>query len=223
MAKEIERKFLVKHVPFDLTELTAKYILQGYFSREDNAQVDVASHRNAATILTVCYGAGKVFSHVIPRLDGCALLENYGTALSAGQDWQRGVLSSGDSAPTVRVRLQNGVGFMTIKGKPFRGGLSRDEFEYEIPLDDAKRMFDQYCRELRVEKVRYCIPYGELTIELDIFQGALKGLVLAEVELPTEDTELTVPAWFGAEVTHDKAYTNVSLAQKARESACDEG
>ena len=114
--------------------------------------------------------------------------------------------------PVVRVRQMNEEFWLTCKGK---GLLSREE--YELPLDEAA-----YYHLLaksdggRITKDRYHIPLGEHTVELDVFLGPLKPLVLAEVEFETEAEALAFepPAWFGEEVTCDPAYCNVNLSAR---------
>ena len=105
---------------------------------------------------------------------------------------------------------------MTLKGP--KVWLTNDEFEYVIPLSHAKELLRKYALST-VEKVRYKIPYEGLTLEVDVFYGALSGLVLAEVELPSEDYEFTPPDWFGEEVTDDFTYANVNLAESSYSAA----
>lgn len=109
---------------------------------------------------------------------------------------------------TVRVRVGE-KGYLTIKG--VSRGISRDEFEYEIPLDDAEEMLVTLCHKPPIEKVRYEIPHASLTWEVDVFEGENEGLVLAEVELDHEDTQVDLPDWVGLEVTGDPRYNNASL------------
>ena len=120
--------------------------------------------------------------------------------------------------PAVRVRYTTDMvtgelkGYITIKGKASIDGTTRSEYEYEIPYPDAWRMMEMYCQDAIIVKSRYCIPYGELTIELDVFRNKLEGLVIAEIELPSADYIIDVPAWFGKEVTQDHCYSNLFLA-----------
>jgi len=110
---------------------------------------------------------------------------------------------------TVRVRVAGDQGFLTIKG-PTRGA-SRPEFEYPIPADEAHQLM-ALCDGPVVEKLRYRIPFADLVWEVDEFLGANQGLVVAEVELPAEDTPVTLPPWVGLEVTDDPRYANSRLA-----------
>ena len=111
---------------------------------------------------------------------------------------------------TVRVRVRGERGYLTVKGK--NNGISRAEFEYEVPLADAEAML-ALCEQRLIEKTRYRVPAGELCWEIDVFAGANAGLVVAEIELPTPDTPFARPDWLGAEVSDDPRYYNSSLQQ----------
>ncbi|AWV89030.1 CYTH domain-containing protein [Bradymonas sediminis] len=118
-----------------------------------------------------------------------------------------------ESAPgaTVRVRIEGERAVLTIKGPTV--GLSRAEFEYEIPMADAREMLDTFCQGRQVEKVRYLVKHGEHTWEVDVFEGANAGLVMAEVELDRDDEAVATPEWIGEEVSHDRRYRNGYLAR----------
>jgi len=110
---------------------------------------------------------------------------------------------------SVRVRLANGtVATLTIKiGKD----LSRDEFEYTIPVEDAKELM-QAALGLVIEKTRHEVPYEGFVWEVDVFEGAHEGLVIAEVELDDESDRPALPGWLGEEVTGQYRYSNQALA-----------
>ena len=110
---------------------------------------------------------------------------------------------------TVRLRLSDDRARLTIKGP---GGLVRPEFEYDIPRDDAAAMLDALCDGRRLAKMRHDVPHGGLVWEVDVFEGPLAGLVIAEVELPAADHPLPLPPWAGREVTDDPRYANAVLA-----------
>lgn len=110
---------------------------------------------------------------------------------------------------TVRVRLEGDQAKLTIKGK--NQGLSRAEFEYAIPVSDAEQMLDNLCARPLIEKTRYFYPYAGFTWEIDVFEGENAGLVIAEVELESEDQPVELPPWLGAEVSADPRYYNVNL------------
>jgi CYTH domain-containing protein len=117
-----------------------------------------------------------------------------------------------DPDRTVRVRCIGAHGFITIKGKTFGHGTSRLEWEYEIPGQEAEELL-ALCIPSVVEKIRYQIPVGEHTFEVDEFLGENQGLVLAEVELRAEEEAFTRPHWLGEEVTGDPKYYNSQLSQ----------
>ncbi len=129
-------------------------------------------------------------------------------ALAEGTHYRQGYLSTVKER-TVRVRTINDKGFLTVKG--ITRGISRLEFEYEIPVAEAKQMLDDLCEQPLVEKSRYKIEQGGLTWEVDEFFGVNQGLIVAEVELSTEDQEYEKPEWIGDEVSGDPRYFNSNL------------
>lgn len=112
---------------------------------------------------------------------------------------------------TVRVRVAGDKAYLTIKG--LRAGISRAEFEYEIPLSDAQYMLDVLCPQPLIEKTRHLVEHGGLTWEVDEFAGTNAGLVIAEVELASEDQAVDLPVWVGQDVSTDVRYTNSYLSQ----------
>lgn len=112
----------------------------------------------------------------------------------------------------MRVRLAGKKGFLTIKGPSDDKGLSRFEFEKEITRAEAEELF-QLCEPGAIEKIRYWVKEGGHTWEVDVFQGANEGLVIAELELQTEDEAFDLPVWIGREVTGDRRYYNSMLSQ----------
>lgn len=114
---------------------------------------------------------------------------------------------------TIRVRYTETKGTITIKGK--QQGISRDEYEYEIPLDEAKEIFENHCPKT-ISKNRYKIPVGSVIWEVDEYINNLSGLVIAEVELANEDQKIDIlPEWIGEEVTMDIKFSNAFLAETA--------
>lgn len=111
---------------------------------------------------------------------------------------------------TVRVRLRDGRGYLTIKGPSRDGGLSRYEFEKEISADDAQALLE-LCEPGIIDKVRWLVPCGAHIFEVDEFFGDNAGLVVAEVELAREDEPFERPPFLAAEVTGDRRYYNSSL------------
>ena len=112
----------------------------------------------------------------------------------------------------LRVRIADERGFLALK-RAF-SNLSRSEFEYEIPVKDAHDLLKGFCGPGRIEKKRYIVPCCARLWEVDVFEGANKGLVLAEIELETERQSFERPAWLGREVTGEPAYINSNLARK---------
>ena len=112
---------------------------------------------------------------------------------------------------TVRVRIAGDRGFLTIKGPSV--GNARAEFEYPVPVEDAREMLETLCEEPYIEKTRYKIPMGEFVWEVDEFAGENQGLILAEVELTEEDQIVELPDWIGEEVSGDFRYFNSNLAK----------
>jgi CYTH domain-containing protein len=116
-----------------------------------------------------------------------------------------------DERVTVRVRILGDAGYLTIKGKSV--GLARDEFEYPIPLADARVMLETLSSGGIVDKIRYTVEAHGMLWDVDEFLGANSGLVLAEVELDDEGQEIVLPEWAGEEVTGDVRYYNSRLAR----------
>ncbi|HEY5585451.1 MAG TPA: CYTH domain-containing protein [Ruminiclostridium sp.] len=110
---------------------------------------------------------------------------------------------------TVRVRSYNGKGFLTIKGKT--QSCSREEYEYDIPALDAERMLDNLCIRPIIEKVRYFLTYEGYKWVVDEFLGENLGLVVAEIELESEQQIFGKPEWIGNEVTSESRYFNSNL------------
>ncbi len=147
MAKEIERKFLVKNTSYREMSVERKDIEQGYLNREPRA--------------------------------------------------------------TVRVRIVGSEARLTVKG--LNDGAVRDEWEYAVPVSDAREMIDRCASGRVIVKTRYIVPFGGRTWEVDEFGGSLAGLVVAEVELPSADADPALPPFVGEEVTGDPRYYNSSL------------
>ena len=122
---------------------------------------------------------------------------------------QQGYLNS-DPNRTVRIRILDDKGILTIKGK--NEGISRLEFEYDIPYDDAKELIE-LCEKPFIKKTRHIVNQGSQIWEVDEFEGENKGLIIAEIELESENTKVNLPSWIGKEVSHDPRYYNSSLSK----------
>jgi CYTH domain-containing protein len=118
-----------------------------------------------------------------------------------------------DMARTVRVRIQGDDAFLTIKSAPDGKGWSRYEFEKPISPTDAGELL-KLCLPGVIDKVRHWIHVGNHLWEVDVFHGENEGLVVAEIELSSEDETFELPAWAGEEVSGDSKYYNASLSQK---------
>lgn len=113
---------------------------------------------------------------------------------------------------TVRVRIKGNKGFLTIKGKGNKSGTTRFEWEKEIEVFEAEALL-QLCEKGIIDKIRYEITLGTHTFEVDVFLGENEGLLIAEVELSSENETFEKPTWLGIEVTGDKKYYNSYLSE----------
>lgn len=129
---------------------------------------------------------------------------------SPGTPYRQGYLAFGPPV-AIRVRLAGEKATLNIKQATLN--ITRNEFEYPIPREDAVFLLAKCCQGTIIEKRRYRIPFGGFTWEVDEFQGANVGLTIAELELERPDQEFTKPPWLGAEVSGDPRYLNTCLAQ----------
>ncbi len=129
-------------------------------------------------------------------------------SLAKGTNYRQGYLNSAKER-VVRARTIDDKGYLTIKG--ITVSATRMEFEYEIPHADCTVLLDELCEKPIVEKKRYKIPLGGFTWEVDEFFGENAGLIVAEVELESEDQEFEKPSWIDEEVTGDPKYFNSNL------------
>lgn len=129
-------------------------------------------------------------------------------AATGGVSYRQGYLSASVER-TVRVRVAGDKGFITVKGRS--SGISRAEFEYEIPLADAQTMLDTLCLKPLIEKLRYQVEFAGHLWEIDEFLGDNEGLVVAEVELRDAAESVQLPSWAGREVSDDPRYFNSNL------------
>lgn len=112
---------------------------------------------------------------------------------------------------TIRLRLRDDKAYLTVKGPTL--GLTRNEYEYEIPFQEAEQMILDF--KLKVlKKRRYLIDYASKTWEVDVFEAELKGLIIAEIELESEQETFEKPAWIGEEVSYDSSYFNANLINR---------
>ena len=120
-----------------------------------------------------------------------------------------------NSAPerTVRIRIKDQKGFITIKGKGDATGTTRFEWEKEIDIHEAQALLE-LCETGVIDKTRYLISKGKHTFEVDIFEGENKGLIIAEIELSDANEAFEKPIWLAEEVTGDEKYYNAFLSKK---------
>ena len=141
--------------------------------------------------------------------------------LIANTDWRNEVIRSSrirqgylgklDKA-SVRIRVQGDKANINVKSATL--DIRRMEYEYEIPLDEAIEMLDQLCAQPQIDKTRFIVEHGRHVWEIDEFYGDNEGLLVAEVELGSEDEVYEKPAWLGEEVTDDPRYYNVNLIKQ---------
>jgi len=135
--------------------------------------------------------------------------DGWRSAVVGSEPLRQGYLSRGPG-PSLRVRATASRAWLTIKSDT--PGLSRLEFEYEIPLADAAALLADVCVRPLIEKVRHCVVHEGRDWVVDVFTGTLDGLVLAEIELTSEHDDVPLPPWVGREVTDDPRFRNASLA-----------
>ena len=114
---------------------------------------------------------------------------------------------------TVRIRIKDDKAYLTIKGKGNSTGMSRLEWETEIPIQDAEKLL-LICEQGVIDKIRYEIKVGQHVFEVDVFAGENQGLIMAEIELKSEKETFEKPLWLGQEVTNDERFYNAYLSKK---------
>ena len=143
--------------------------------------------------------------------------------LVANEGWKQSVIRSTRirdgliavyNGRKARVRISDDRATIALKGQ--RNGLGRSEFEYAIPTSDAEEMLRTMCDDRVLEKMRYYVPYTGLTWEIDVYEGLLKGTVIAEVELDRDDRVLELPDWVGKEITGDLRYRKFNLEKATK-------
>lgn len=211
MAHEIERKFLVSDLSV-LQDLRYNEISQGYFHERDMKLYVRTANGSGFLVLqarpAIARGTAEKFEFPIPVEDAIALgangvgLVESSTELSLNAEMEGGL--------TARIRLSGNAAYLTLKGKKI--GITCDEYEYEIPSTTARLLYFGYANGGRLEKYRYLVPVAGEIFEVDVFGGDLVGLVVAELELPSEDHPVPQASWLGKEVTDDPRYRNSALA-----------
>jgi adenylate cyclase len=218
MGQEIERKFLACS---DRWRDLAEGILyrQGYVDSDRGHWVRVMTlsspGRTSGFIQVVSPALHQEVEFLIPIDQAIAMLDRICVEVNESQ--QQGVTTrigrlSTQAGHTLRFRVAGTQGIFTIKTKTV--GISRSEFEFEIPLALATQMLDLICEQPQIEKYRRKIPHAGLVWEVDEFLGENAGLVIAEVELETETQAVPLPDWVGKEVSGDRRYYNSYLVKQ---------
>lgn len=127
-----------------------------------------------------------------------------------GTGYSQGYLV-GSKTASVRIRIQGEKAFINIKSATI--DITRQEFEYEIPLVEATEMLETLCEKPLIEKTRYLLKNANHVWEIDVFSGDNEGLIVAEIELTDKDETFSKPAWLGKEVSDDERYYNVCLVK----------
>ena len=115
-----------------------------------------------------------------------------------------------DPDKTIRLRIADETAYLTIKSRPQKNSITRNEWEVQIPLSDAEEMMS-ICLPGRIIKTRYLVPSAEHTFEVDVFHEKNEGLIIAEIELKSDDEPFNKPSWLGEEVTGMPQYYNANL------------
>ena len=143
--------------------------------------------------------------------------------LVSSDDWESAVtrsirirdgLIASSNGQKARVRITDSKATITLKGQ--KRGLIRNEFEYAIPYSDAEEMLRTMCDGHVLEKVRHFVPHAGEVWSVDVYDGILRGVVIAEIELKHADQQIELPDWIGKEVTNDPRYRKINLEGKAR-------
>ena len=140
--------------------------------------------------------------------------DNWKKLVSKSINIKQGYIST-NPLSVVRIRITDTKAYITIKGKG--EGISRPEFEYEIPLQDAEEMFTIFCKNNGLSKTRHIVEYKNHKWEIDEFKDRHKGLIFAEVEMKTENEKVELPDWISEEITGNPKYYNSNLAQEGAE------
>ena len=136
-------------------------------------------------------------------------------------DWRKEIIRSermvqgylaGNERTSVRIRVTGEKANLNIKSATL--GIFRQEYEYDLPLADAEKMLDDLCEKPVIDKIRHYISHDGKTWEIDEFSGENEGLIVAEVELESENETFNLPAWVKEEVSHDPRYYNVILVKQ---------
>ncbi len=217
MSTEIERKFLTLNNDWKPLATPVPY-RQGYINSDRGHRVLIHTNtdpgRTSGFLEIRSPNLPTPIECLIPIQDAKALHEqlcfDLRTTTNSGFTRRTGALST-KAGHTLRSRIAGDRGFFTIKTKTV--GISRSEFEFEIPIGTAEQLLDTVCEQPQIDKTRRKIAHEGFIWEVDEFAGENLGLVIAEIELSHEDQRFTKPHWIGSEVTGDRRYNNSALAK----------
>lgn len=136
--------------------------------------------------------------------------DNWRKDVQRSQRYVQGYLAGNDRS-SIRVRIAGDKANLNIKSATL--GIFRQEYEYDIPLSDAEEMIETLCEKPVIDKVRHFVSFAGKTWEIDEFSGENQGLIVAEVELDSENEQITLPEWVDEDVSHDTRYYNVCLVK----------
>lgn len=125
------------------------------------------------------------------------------------QGYLVGAYNSSSGKASVRIRIEGDNANINIKSMTL--AITRQEYEYSIPLEDAMKMLNELCEKPLIEKVRHVVKHEEYEWEVDVFSGDNEGLIVAEIELQNENEQFSIPDWIGEEVSEQVKYYNVNL------------
>ncbi|MBF0265581.1 MAG: CYTH domain-containing protein [Gammaproteobacteria bacterium] len=137
--------------------------------------------------------------------------DNWKEDVSNSIIFKQGYFKGDNLSASIRVRIEGDVAKLNIKGATI--GIVRDEFEYDIPIEEANQLLSLYCKKPYIEKTRYYVNYQSHLFEIDEFIGDNKGLVVAEVELSSENESIDLPDWVGEDVSEQTKYYNNNLVE----------
>lgn len=141
--------------------------------------------------------------------------------LVINDNWRKDVIRSNhyiqgyfttNASCSIRVRISGDKADLNIKSATL--GITRTEYEYPLPPEDAKEMLEHLCNKPLLEKTRHYVPYHDHEWEIDVFSGENEGLIVAEIELDSTDEKFSLPGWVGKEVSDDPRYYNVCLVTR---------
>lgn len=136
--------------------------------------------------------------------------DDWRSQVASSSYYRQGYMANTDKC-SIRIRVAGEKGFLNIKSATL--DITRTEYEYMVPVEEAEAMLNGFCEGALIEKTRYFVEHQGHTWEVDVFDGRNRGLIMAEIELEHRDETFPLPPWIGAEVSDDPRYYNVYLAR----------